>query len=47
MAVPIQQVHIPSAILTSGAPYIYRISAKNGVGYGATCETTMYADLVP
>ena len=47
MAIPVQQVHTLSAILTSGAPYIYRLSALNGVGYGATCETTMYADQVP
>lgn len=47
MTVPLQFEHVPPAILTSGGAYMYRVSAKNGVGYGITCETTMYADLVP
>jgi hypothetical protein len=47
MAVPVQLVHTPPAILTSGVAYKYRVTPLNGVGYGPKCEETMFADLVP
>lgn len=48
MAIPTSFDHIPPSILNSGAPYVYRLTAKNGVGYSlAQCTTTIDADLVP
>ncbi len=48
MAVPTSYEHIPSAILTSGGTYKYRLRAKNGVGMGLpSTETSITADKVP
>lgn len=48
MTVPTSYNHIPSAVLTSGGTYKYRLYAKNGVGYGsASTEVEITADKVP
>ena len=48
MAVPTSFNHIPHSILGSGAPYAYRLTPKNGVGFSLlSCPTTIEADLVP
>jgi hypothetical protein len=48
MAVPTSYEHIPSAILTSGGTYKYRIKAKNGVDFGLpSTETSITADKIP
>jgi hypothetical protein len=48
MAVPLSYIHNTPSILNSGAPYVYRLTAKNGVDFSAVqCTTTIYADLVP
>ncbi len=48
MAIPTSYEHIPSAILTSGGTYKYRIKAKNGVDFGLpSTETTITADKIP
>jgi len=33
MAVPLSYVHNTPSILNSGEPYVYRLTAKNGVGF--------------
>jgi hypothetical protein len=48
MAIPLSKVHTPSAILTSGMTIKYRLTAKNGVAYGAiSTETPVLCDAVP
>jgi hypothetical protein len=48
MAIPLSLTQIPADILSSGATYKYRISAKNGVGYSLpSTETSIVADEVP
>lgn len=48
MTVPTSYVHNTPSILNSGAPYIYRLTPKNGVGYSlSSCSYTINADLVP
>lgn len=48
MAVPLSKVHTPVAILTSGMTIKYRLTAKNGVDYGAvSTETPVLCDAVP
>ena len=48
MVVPTSFNHIPPSILNSGAPYVYRLTPKNGVDYSLLkCTTTINADLVP
>ena len=45
MAVPTNHVHNPGYILTTGAPYTYRIRALNGVGYSKLyCKLQINAD---
>jgi|LauGreDrversion4_2_1035121.scaffolds.fasta_scaffold43147_7 hypothetical protein len=45
MAVPTKHVHNPGYILTTGAPYTYRIRALNGVGYSELyCKLQINAD---
>jgi len=33
MAVPLSYIHNTPSILNSGAPYVYRLTAKNGVDF--------------
>ncbi len=48
MTVPTSYTHTPSAILTSGGTYKYRLYAKNGVDYSlVSTETSITADKVP
>jgi hypothetical protein len=35
MAVPLSYTHNTPSILNSGAAYVYRLTAKNGVGFSA------------
>ena len=48
MVIPYTYTHNPSAMFPSGSTQNYRLTAKNGVGYGvASTSTSMTADAVP
>ncbi len=48
MTVPTSYEHIPSAKLTSGGTYKYRLKAKNGVDFSLpSTETSITADKIP
>ena len=48
MAIPYTYTHTPSAMFPTGSTQNYRLTAKNGVGYGVvSASTSMTADEVP
>ena len=48
MEIPYAHTHNPSAMFPSGSTQKYRLTAKNGVGYGVvSASSSMTADEVP